>query len=458
VPLRDRLEKLPALLAERALAHGVPGAALAVAQADDVLEAACGVVNAATGVEATPDSVFQIGSITKMFTATQVMQLVDQGRIALDQPIWGALPELQLGDPEATTAITVRQLLTHTSGIDGDFFEDTGSGEDCVERYVLACRALPQLHPPGAMFSYCNAGFVILGRLIERLTGKTWDQALRDQILAPIGTEKMGTRPEQAILHRAAVGHMPDPKTGEPAVVPVWRLAASNGPAGATPFATARDLLRFARLHLDEGAAPNGERVLEAKTALRMRMREVELPEQSLASAWGLGFMLFDLGGTPAFGHDGGTIGQASFLRIVPGARVSFALLTNGGNAAGLYRDIANAVLRELCGVSLAPLPAPDPALRPDPALLVGRYERLSNRVEVEVNDGALRISSRGLRGMMRMLPAQQGVLEPVGPLAFSVRLDQPREPRPIVVFLDPDPASRPRYLLLGGRVNRRVS
>ncbi len=455
--LRDRLEKLSGLLAEKAREREVPGAALAVSQADDVYETATGVINAATGVEATPDTVFQIGSITKTFTATQVMQLVDQGRVQLDQAIGEALPELQLGDPDAASAITVRQLLTHQSGIDGDFFEDTGSGEDCVARYVLACRALPQLHAPGAMFSYCNAGFVILGRLIERLTGKTWDQALRDTILRPIGTEKMGTLPEQAILHRAAVGHMPDPQTRKPTPVPIWRLPASNGPAGATPFATARDLLRFARLHLDEGQAP-GERVLEAQSALRMRMREVELPEQSLAHAWGLGFMLFDFGGTPAFGHDGGTIGQASFLRIVPGARVSFALLTNGGNAPALYRDVANAVLGELIGVSLPPLPEPDPALRFDPALYAGSYGRLSTRVEIESEGGALRLRSRGLRGLMRALPAQTGVLDPVGANSFSLRLDQgPQWPRPLGVFVDPDAAGRPRYLHLGGRANRRL-
>ena len=69
------------------------------------------------------------------------------------------LPEFQVADPRATVEITVAQLLSHTSGIDGDFFLDTGSGDDCVERYVLACAALPQLHPPGEMLSYCNAGF-----------------------------------------------------------------------------------------------------------------------------------------------------------------------------------------------------------------------------------------------------------------------------------------------------------
>ncbi|MBW2416328.1 MAG: serine hydrolase [Deltaproteobacteria bacterium] len=455
--LETRLEKVAGLLAERAAERGVPGASLAVMAGGEFFETATGVVNASTGVEATIDSVFQIGSITKTFTATQVMQLVDEGRVELDAPIWNYMPEFHVGDADATTSVTVRQLLTHTSGIDGDFFEDTGRGEDCVERYLVAMRAVPQLYPPGAMFSYCNAGFVVLGRLIEKMTAKTWDKALRDSVLAPIGTDKMGTQPEEAILHRAAVGHMPHPETKEPTVVPIWRLNPSNGPAGATPFATARDLLRFARMHLDGGVAAGGARVLSEASARAMRERQVELPETSMASAWGLGFMLFDWG-TPVFGHDGGTIGQASFLRIVPEHDAAVSLLTNGGNAQALYRDVFDPVLGELAGISLPPLPEPDPDLALELERYTGRYERISSRTDVELIDGTLRFATRGLRGMMRAMPPQAGTLEPVNDRTFVARLDGDENGTPAaVVFLEPDDAGRPAYVLAGGRVNPRV-
>src|SRR5262245_37572093 len=187
-----RLAGLPALLEDAAKRCRVPGAALAVLHGETLFEAATGVVNAKTAVATTTDSVFEIGSITKVWTTSLVMQLVDEGRLELDAPVRRYLPELALADRAAAESITVRMLLTHTSGLDGDLFQGTGRGDDAVERYVLACAALPQLHPPLAHWSYCNAGFVLAGRIVEKLRGRTWDEALRVQLLEPLGTEGMG--------------------------------------------------------------------------------------------------------------------------------------------------------------------------------------------------------------------------------------------------------------------------
>lgn len=128
----------------------------------EVVEFACGVLNVNTGVEATPDSLFQIGSITKAFTATLVMQLVDENRVDLDAPASQYIPGLRFGHDT-----TVRRLLTHTSGVDGDFVDDFGRNDDAIEKYVDACADLEQIVAPGHLYSYCNAGFVVLGRLVE---------------------------------------------------------------------------------------------------------------------------------------------------------------------------------------------------------------------------------------------------------------------------------------------------
>ena len=130
---------------------------------DELVEAAYGVLNKDTGVEATTDSVFQIGSISKVWTATVVMQLVDEGLLDLDAPISEVLPELRLADPDVTKQVTMRHLLTHTSGIDGDVFTDTGRGDDCIEKYVAQLDEVAQNHPLGATWSYCNSGFVADG-------------------------------------------------------------------------------------------------------------------------------------------------------------------------------------------------------------------------------------------------------------------------------------------------------
>jgi CubicO group peptidase (beta-lactamase class C family) len=135
----------------------VPGASLAILAGEQVTAVASGVINRETNVAATPEAVFQIGSITKVWTTTLLMQLVEQGRLDLDTSLAEVLPELTLSVPEATSQIKVRHLLSHSSGIDGDLFTDTGRGDDCIARYVAACAGLTLVHPPGATMSYCNS-------------------------------------------------------------------------------------------------------------------------------------------------------------------------------------------------------------------------------------------------------------------------------------------------------------
>src|SRR5437763_4910361 len=224
-PFQTRLDEL---IAE----HKVPGAALGIALGDESLELAAGTVNVNTGVATTTDTLFQIGSITKVYTATMVMQLVDEGKVGLDEPVITYVPELVLADAEAARTITVRHLLTHTSGIDGDLFEDYGRGDDCVERYVASFGSLAQMAPPGSFFSYCNSGFVLAGRLIEKIDGVGFDQALRTRVLSPIGATASTMLPEEAILHRVSVGHMKPPDKDDPVVIPQWVLPRALGPAG----------------------------------------------------------------------------------------------------------------------------------------------------------------------------------------------------------------------------------
>src|SRR3954468_23579176 len=306
-----------ALLADK---HGVPGASLAVLADGEVADTAYGVLNRRTGAEATPDSLFQIGSITKVWTATLAMQLVDEGLLDLDEPIITYLPSFQVADPEVTRTVTTRHLLAHTSGIDGDLFLDTGRGDDCIERYVAACATLGQNHPLGATMSYCNSGYTVLGRLIEVLRGATWDTVLRERLFAPLGLMSAGTLPEEALLHRAAVGHI-TPPGGELQVTPMWGIYRSCGPAGLI-HATAKDTLAFAKLHLADGVAADGTRVLSAESARAWREPQVDVPDRwTLGSQWGLGWILMDWG-RPVYGHDGNTLGQGGFLRIVPDSGV----------------------------------------------------------------------------------------------------------------------------------------
>jgi CubicO group peptidase (beta-lactamase class C family) len=364
--------QLPSLLKK----YEVPGAAWAVLLGDQVVDGAAGLLSKATGVEATADSVFQIGSITKLWTSTLVMQLVDGGKVDLDAPVRDYLPGFRIADESAAERITVRHLLNHTAGFEGDIFTDTGVGDDCLEKYVATLKGVPQLFPPGEQFSYNNAGYCVLGRLVEVLREKPYDVCLREHLASPLGLTHTATSPYEAIMFRAAVGHVEmEPGAGY-VPAPVWALARSNAPAGAMLAMRARDLVAFARMHLEDGRAADGTQVLAPGTAARMQDRQVGLPDLGLmGSSWGLGFERFDTPAGAIIGHDGSTIGQGAFLRMVTGSGVAVALLTNGGDAVSLYRDVMGQALGELAHVSLPPLPVP-PAnpQRIDAARYAGTY------------------------------------------------------------------------------------
>jgi CubicO group peptidase (beta-lactamase class C family) len=375
-----------ARLAEHAVAERVPGAVLGLWAGGEQILAAHGVLSTSTQVAVTPGAVFQIGSITKPWTATMIMQLAEEGRLSLDATVADVLPGVRIGADDASAEITVRHLLNHTSGIDGDLFTDTGRGDDCVGRYVAGLADAALISPPGAAYSYCNSGFVLLGRMIEVLDGRVWDESLRQRLIRPLGLGSTVTLPEEAILFRASVGHRGRPRDQE--AVAVWVLARALGPAGLIT-ASASDVLTFSRMHLDGGVAPSGTRLLSEASAAAMREETVRLPSVgSKADAVGLGWRLDRWGGRAIFGHDGGTIGQTAYLRIDPEAGLAACLLTNAADGTGLFRKLFAEVFAEFCGVSLpAELVPVTGAADGGLARHVGVYERSSRRVEVLVRD-----------------------------------------------------------------------
>jgi CubicO group peptidase (beta-lactamase class C family) len=378
--------------------HGVPGASIAILKGRRVVaSAAAGVTNVDTKVPVTTDTVFQIGSITKVFTATLIMQLVDDGLLSLDKPVAEYLPEFQLADAATRRGVTARHLLSHTSGIDGDFFVDSGRGDDAIARLIPMMTLLPSVFPLGTKMSYCNVGFAVLGRLIEVLRRETYDQAMRRRIFRPLGMTHAMTLPEDALRYRCAVGHVASPKDPKrPMVAPFTHLSHGMKSAGSTPAMSAPDLLKFASAHLEHGRIGGGKRLLSAASAAAMQRQQIRLQKYGPAAitAWGLGWALCDFDGHKVIGHDGGTIGQYSFLRISPQKRVAIALLTNGGDAMSVYDEILSASFGDEIRKREPSLPAVDPTLRVDPERYVGRYENIMSTVRIDVKDGAFRTSN----------------------------------------------------------------
>lgn len=447
-------ERLPALIEK----YDVPGAAVAVLAGGDVVDHATGVLHQTTGVEATADSLFQIGSITKLWTSTLVMQLVDEGAVRLDEPIRTYLPEFAIGDADAARQITVRMLLNHTAGFEGDIFTDTGVGDDCVEKYLGVLADVPQLFAPGEQFSYNNAGYCVLGRLVEVLREKHYDACLRDHLFAPLGLTHAATNPYEAIMFRAAMGHVEmEPGAGlQPA--PVWALARSNAPAGAMLAMRPRDLIAFAAMHLADGKAADGTQVLAPGTAARMHASEVELPYLGvMGDSWGLGFERFDTPEGAIIGHDGSTIGQNAFLRMVPGTDVAVALLTNGGDALSLYHDVVGHVLAELTDTTLPSLPTPPASPeRIDADRYLGTYSSVVADMTVS-QDGEGRIwleqTPKGFLAELGEQPERRELVHFRGDSLINVEPEQGMHiPH---AFVGDDGAGHALYLHIGRAVRR---
>jgi CubicO group peptidase (beta-lactamase class C family) len=453
--LRNVQDALDAL----ARRHRVPGATLAVGVGDELFDFATGVLSVDTGVETTPNSVFQIGSNTKVFTATLVMQLVDSGQVDLDQPVRRYLKDFALADPTAAQEITVRQLLVHTSGIQGDYFQGFGRGDDAIEKYVASLAEIDLVHRPGQMWSYCNSGFVVAGRLAEVVSGKPFDQLLKENLCQPLGLERTTVLAEEMVAQRCAAGHVPGPGSN-PVVPPVVLMQYGQAPAGTRTTATAAELVRFVQMHLHSGAGPNGDQVLSSAAVAAMQEVQVNKPllSTSALAAQGLGWALQQWDGKRVIGHGGGTIGQLSFLQCVPEEQLVVALLTNSTTGGKVWLELGRWLFDELAGVEMArALEPPESPPHLNLARYTGTYERLGVRhVVSEDGDGlVVQLELTDVPDELRLAQLPPPVkLHPIDTERFGARHDGVDD---VVAFLDLQ-RGRPSYLFSGGRVSPRAT
>jgi CubicO group peptidase (beta-lactamase class C family) len=458
VELQTRLEEL---IAE----HNVPGAQLAVLDGDEITEVAAGVLSVRTGCLVTPDALFLPGSIGKLYTATLVMMLVDDGKLDLDTPIRAYLPGFRVHDERAAEIVTPRNLLSHTSGFDGDHFTDMGRGDDALERYVEGCADLPQIADPGTIWSYSNSSYSILGRIVEVLNGKTFEEVMRERLFAPLGLEHSVSFAEEALLHPTAVGHEPDPADASRRVIAQpWGLGRAFGPMGSALVASAGDVLRFVRLHLDGGVAPGGERLLSEASVAAMQDEQIRLVDDTLGAGWGLGWILDRFGSADVIGHDGNSIGQNAFMRVAPKERFGFCLQTNVGSALLMYRELAQELFGRRFGGGPKPDAEPLESLAvADPARYTGVYEREGLRLEVTANDqGHLLATVNPTHAVAQSQGWPPMVDLPLRPVAqadtFLLRVPIADADLPAVFFAPGEPGGRPTYVHYGGRAKRRVA
>jgi CubicO group peptidase (beta-lactamase class C family) len=374
--------------------HKIPGASIAVLRGKRIVAScAAGVVNKNTRVKTTTDTLFQIGSITKLITATMILQLRDEGKLQLDDPILTYLPDFRISDMHRLKNVTIRHLLSHTSGIDGDLFPRTDSGDRAIEQLLDMSTMLPTLFRPGTNYSYSNIGYAVLGRLIEVLDGQSFDTALKKRIFEPLEMNHALSLPEDNIRYLVAVGHVPHEKNPKELIIPDNNyLTIGMKSAGSTPAMTADNLLRFAAAHMQDGIALNGVKLLSKRSAREMKRRHWPLgrKKQSDRISVGLAWHLLDWDGDKLFWHNGATVGQYSNLFISADKKIGVALLTNAGDPGNFTRELLSGLFKSVARITVPPIPTAVENVKVKPEELVGVYENIITKVEVSEKGGKL--------------------------------------------------------------------
>jgi CubicO group peptidase (beta-lactamase class C family) len=352
--------------------HHVPGVAVGIFCNGEEHYAYHGVTSVENPLAVGPSTLFQIGSTTKTYTATAIMALAEAGEVRLDDPVRGYVPELRLKDEAAARAVTVVQLLNHSAGWNGDYFEDTGDGDDAVAKYVAKMAQLEQVSPPGTVASYNNAAYVLAGRLIEKVTGQPYETAIKRLILEPLGCTESFFFAGEVMTRRFAVGHAYKEQQAAATVARPVLLPRSSAPAGGL-FSTARDQIRYARFHLGQAPTEGGTPVLAKETLDRMKVPTIGMQGGVLGDWVGISWGLRDIGGVRVAAHGGSTNGQESGFEIVPDRNFAVTVLTNCETGLQVNRELVKWAKQTCLG--LADEEPPTVALD-DAALLpfAGRY------------------------------------------------------------------------------------
>ena len=246
---------------------------------------------------------------------------------------------------------------------------------------------------------------------------------------------------------------------GVPTPAPVWALVRSNEPAGSMLAMRPRDLVAFAKMHLDGGVAADGTRVLSEASVAAMQEKQIDLPRLTgMGDAWGLGWEILVDGEPTVIGHDGGTIGQSAFLRVIPEAGLAVALLTNGGDVTGLFDDVVKRIVKDVAGIELHANPTP-PAepFAVDAAPFVGFYSNATFDMTISIDDDGRIWLDSNPKGIMAEMGQQPDHVELVGlgPASLIAVKPQMAEMYVVYSFLGDDGQGRRKHIHYGRAIAR---
>ncbi len=313
----DLVAAVGAEMTRRAAAGSFAGAVLLAKNGAPIFASAYGQANRELGTANALDTRFRNGSMNKMFTAVAVLTLVQAGKLRLEDPIARHLP----GYPDSTIAqrVTVHQLLTHTAGM-GDVFGpdfavqrlELRRHQDYIDRFGKR----PLLFEPGRQWMYSNYGFIVLGAVIEKVSGQSYYDYVREHVYQPAGMTSTGSEPEDQAVPGRAVGYTRPPGAG--AAMPNTQTLPYRGTAAGGGYTTVGDLLRFA-------TALTAHRLLDAWHTDLLTAGKVE----AIGGRYAYGFIERHVSGVRAIGHGGNAPGMDGALEMFPESGYVVAVLAN---------------------------------------------------------------------------------------------------------------------------------
>jgi CubicO group peptidase (beta-lactamase class C family) len=324
----------------------VPGIAIAIVKDGKVLAAkGYGVRKLGDPAPVTGRTLFEVASNSKAFTAAALAMLVEEGKLKWDDPVTRHLPGFQMYDSYVTGAMTVRDLLTHRSGLGlgaGDLMwwpTSTFSSDDIIDRlrYIKPATSFRN------SYAYDNLLYIVAGKIIAEKTGKPWGDAVRERILAPLGMD--GTTTSVADMLKTADYSAPHSRINDKiSVVKPMPVANAVGAVGIDT--SAEDIARWMNMLLNDGKTPDGKQLLSEKQLREMWTAQTPMPvgepkgalavTRPIFNAYGLGFNLRDYKGRKIATHGGALQGFYSRVLMVPEEKLGIAIFTNAENSGSM--------------------------------------------------------------------------------------------------------------------------
>jgi len=399
-PYAEAVRQLERWIAGEVAAKELPALSIALVDGQRIVWArGFGFADPQKRTPATAETVYRVGSVSKLFTDLAVMQLVEQGRLDIDAPVNRVLPEFAPRNPYKVP-ITLRQLMSHRSGLVreppyGHYFDPKPPS---LEDVVKSLAQTTLVFEPGARTKYSNAGLAVVGAAVARVKGEPFSKAIDHALFEPLGMSRSSFEPGTELAKSMAHGIM---WSYDGRSVPTPEFLLGTGPAGNL-VSTVVDLGRFLSFLFADGRGPGGP-VLKPETLRSMIDPQLGKPGES--PAYGLGFHLTNLDQDRRIGHGGAIYGFATSLEALPDAKLGAVVIAAADCANGFTDHVADVALKLMLAVRRAtPLPileSSQPVSHDRAQDLLGRYTQGNTVIDVTERNGKLYLSP--FKGAMRV-------------------------------------------------------